>query len=42
MSQYRKHNETESFRLIEWNELNEDAVTLPIDKIVVKMLKAKS
>src|SRR5436309_15486466 len=29
----------ELLRWIEWNELREDSVSLPIDKIVVKMLK---
>jgi len=32
----------ELLRWIEWNELTEDAVSLPIDKIVVKMLKSLS
>jgi ADP-ribose pyrophosphatase YjhB (NUDIX family) len=31
--------EAEVFRWIEWNEFNEDTVSLPIDKIVVKMIK---
>lgn len=31
--------QSEVLRWIEWNDLNEDAVSLPIDKIVVKMLK---
>jgi len=39
MVQYNQHNETESFRFIDWNDLTEDSVTLPIDKIVVRMLK---
>ena len=33
--------QSEVLRWIEWNELNEDAVSLPIDKIVVRMLKEK-
>ena len=33
--------EAEVFRWIEWNELNEESVSLPIDKVVVKMLKDK-
>ena len=35
-------NETacaESFRWIDWNDVNESTVSLPIDKVVVKMLK---
>lgn len=31
----------EIFRWIKWNEFNEDCVTLPIDKVVAKMLKEK-
>ena len=31
--------EAEVFRWIEWNELHEEAVSLPIDKVVVKMLR---
>jgi 8-oxo-dGTP diphosphatase len=31
--------QSEVLRWIEWNELNKDSVSLPIDKIVVKMLK---
>jgi ADP-ribose pyrophosphatase YjhB (NUDIX family) len=39
MKVYEKETETESFRLIDWDDLNEESVTLPIDKLVVKMLK---
>ncbi len=39
MAAYNLHNETESFRFIDWNDLSEDSVTLPIDKIVVGMVK---
>ena len=31
----------EAFRWIEWADLNEDSVSLPIDKVVVRMLKEK-
>ena len=31
--------ESEVFRWIEWMDLNEETVSLPIDKFVVKMLK---
>jgi 8-oxo-dGTP diphosphatase len=34
--------ESEVFRWIEWNDLNEESVSLPIDKVVVKMLKEKA
>ncbi len=39
MNIYKEKNETESFRLINWNDLSEESVTLPIDKIVVGMIK---
>jgi len=41
MNVYGKANETESFRFINWEELSEESVTLPIDRIVVGMLKTK-
>jgi len=41
MAAYNLHNETESFRFIDWNDLCEDKVTLPIDKIVVRMIKER-
>lgn len=37
---YEATGETETFRFINWEEFNEDAVTLPIDKVVAKMVKA--
>src|SRR3954452_18894758 len=33
--------EAEVFRWIEWPDLEEDAVSLPIDKVVVKLLKER-
>lgn len=39
MEIYNKTGETETFRWIDWDQLSEDTVTLPIDKIVVKMIK---
>ncbi len=30
--------EAEVFRWVEWNDLSEESVTLPIDKVVIKML----
>lgn len=33
------NGESEVFRWIEWNDLNDDSVTLPIDKVVVRLLK---
>lgn len=36
---YTERGETESFRFIDWEDVSEDSVTLPIDKVVVRMLK---
>jgi 8-oxo-dGTP diphosphatase len=36
---YEEKKETETFRFIDWEEVSADIVTLPIDKIVVEMLK---
>lgn len=36
---YKATGETESFRLINWEDFSEDCVTLPIDKIVSRMIK---
>ncbi len=36
---YAERNEIETFRFISWEQVSEDPVTLPIDKIVVRMLK---
>jgi len=33
--------ESEVFRLVDWADFSEDAVTLPIDKVVAKLLKEK-
>jgi 8-oxo-dGTP diphosphatase len=33
------NGESEVFRLIDWDHFNEETVTLPIDKVVAKMLK---
>jgi ADP-ribose pyrophosphatase YjhB (NUDIX family) len=38
MKTYKESGETETFRFIEWKDLNEDCVTLPIDKIVVRII----
>jgi ADP-ribose pyrophosphatase YjhB (NUDIX family) len=35
------NGQCEVFRWIEWNELSEESLSLPIDKIVVKLLKEK-
>ena len=39
MEVYTATGETETFRFLNWEEFTEDAVTLPIDKIVAKLLK---
>ncbi len=39
--QYEQQQETESFRCIDWDNFSEEVVTLPIDKIVARMLKEK-
>jgi ADP-ribose pyrophosphatase YjhB (NUDIX family) len=36
---YEKTGETETFRFIDWENFSEKTVTLPIDKIVAKMIK---
>ena len=36
---YEATNEIETFRFIDWENFNEDCVTLPIDKIVARLLK---
>lgn len=38
---YEQQKETESFRFIPWNLLSEESVSLPIDKVVVRLLKEK-
>lgn len=38
---YTQHNEIESFRFINWEDLSEESVTLPIDKLVVRLLKER-
>lgn len=36
---YRSTGETETFRFIDWNDFSDESVSLPIDKIVAKMIK---
>jgi ADP-ribose pyrophosphatase YjhB (NUDIX family) len=38
---YKEKNEIETFRFIDLDKFSEDDVTLPIDKIVAKMIKEK-
>ena len=41
LKMYETTGETETFRFINWEEFNEDMVTLPIDKVVANLLKNK-
>ena len=36
---YEETGETETFRFIDWDDFSAESVSLPIDKIVAKMLK---
>lgn len=36
---YAATGETETFRLVNWNDFSEESVSLPVDKIVAKLLK---
>jgi len=36
---YKDLHEIETFRFIDWENLTEESVTLPIDKVVVKLVK---
>jgi 8-oxo-dGTP diphosphatase len=36
---YEKEKEIETFRFIDWDDFNEESVTLPIDKIVAGLIK---
>ena len=38
---YAETGETETFRFINWEDFSEESVSLPIDKIVVNLLKNK-
>lgn len=38
---YSRTGETETFRLVEWADFSGDAVTLPIDKVVADIVKAR-
>ena len=39
---YNEKGETETFRLIEWDDFSADSVTLPIDKVVAALIKERS
>jgi ADP-ribose pyrophosphatase YjhB (NUDIX family) len=40
MAVYAEKKETETFRFINWDDFSEASVTLPIDKVVAKLLKS--
>ena len=42
LERYQLNNEIETFRFVDWDKLTEDSVTLPIDKVVVRLLKAST
>ncbi len=42
MNAYQQNNETEAFRFINWEDFSEESVSLPIDKIVARMLKERT
>lgn len=39
---YSEKGETETFRLVEWDDFSADSVTLPIDKVVAALIKEKN
>jgi 8-oxo-dGTP diphosphatase len=39
LKMYEEKGETETFRFINWNDFSQETVTLPIDKIVSRMIK---
>jgi ADP-ribose pyrophosphatase YjhB (NUDIX family) len=39
LKMYKETGETETFRFVDWNNFSEESVTLPIDKLVIKILK---
>ncbi len=39
MAVYKERGTTETFRFINWNDFSDETVTLPIDKIVAKMIR---
>jgi 8-oxo-dGTP diphosphatase len=41
LKMYEETGETETFRFINWQDFSEESVTLPIDKIVAKLLKER-
>ena len=42
LENYEATGETETFRLINWDDFSEDCVTLPIDKIAARIVKSNA
>lgn len=42
LERYKQQNQIEAFRFINWNDISEESVTLPIDKVVVRLLKSST
>lgn len=40
MAMYQQTGETETFRFIKWEDFSDECLTLPIDKVVAKMIKS--
>lgn len=41
MSVYQETGETETFRMINWEQFSPESVSLPIDKVVAEIIKGK-
>jgi ADP-ribose pyrophosphatase YjhB (NUDIX family) len=39
LARYQEHEQTETFRFVQWNEFGPEALSLPIDKIVAAQLR---
>ena len=39
MQVYQQKGETETFRFVDWTDFSEESVTLPIDKVVARIIK---
>ena len=42
LKMYEETGETETFRFINWEDFSDEAVSLPIDKVVAKLIKDKN
>jgi hypothetical protein len=42
MAVYNDTGETETFRFVDWHDFSEESVTLPIDKVVAKLVKQQN